>query len=259
MQVMPLTLDDFNGMELLWGQITNKPDENHAVLTQADVEGMWEAGIVDTKQFSKDAWFAAFDAHKQPDGTYFLSKEEFLAKESYRYKGEIMMPFDPALINEGKYTDEGLNELFTLSIAPSCSFSPAELKNFLDDMKGEFREADGLVKIRGSAKAKIKDLLYNNPSPLRRLELIFDYLIREGLKAIGEDEGIKITAERLSQAQIAKIQASSFSAAPTSDAEVKWKTLSAIQKTVKKAATPVESKSGTTLKKIKRSRRGLRG
>lgn len=256
---MPLTLDDFNGMELLWKQVINKPDENHAILTAADVEGMWEAGIVDTKQFSKEVWFDAFDSHKQPDGTYLLSKDEFLTKEPYRYKGEIMVPLDPAMINEGKYTDEGLNELFTLSIAPSCSFSPAELKKFLDDLKDEFREADGLIKIGRSAKAKIKDLLYNTPSPMRRLELIFDYLIREGLKAVGEEDGVEITAQHLSPEQIAKVQASSFSASPTSEAEIKWKTLSAIQKTIKRAAAPAEDKSTTTLQKVKRSRRGLRG
>ena len=250
---MAFNIGDFNGMDLLWEQI-QKDVSGKAILTSEDVDSMWNCGIVDAGQFSLEIWRGAFDEHSLPDGTFKLSKKEFLAKEKYRYKGEIMVPFDATMINEGKYTDEGLNELFEASIKPSCSLSPAKLEEFLDDIKNEFRGDENLIKIGADAKVKIRDMIEANPSPLRRLELMFDYLIKQT-----EQEGFEnLAPEDVSPEQLVKIQASSFSIQPISEAEEQWQALTKVEKRVYK--TPVaEGKTGTTIKKVKRSRKGLRG
>lgn len=260
---MTLTLSDFNGMELFWERLQKYPDEAHVTLSQEDVDTMWDSGIVDTKQYPIAAWRAAFDVHRQADGTYLLSKEEFLSKETYRYKGEIMVPFDAMQINEGKYTDEGLNELFDASIAPSASLSPAELKKFLDDLKTLFREPNGLVKIGKEAKTQIRDIIDQNPSPLRRLELTFDALINAQMeKGLPEGPGefVAVSQHELSPEQLAKVQASSFSMQPINIGEEKWRALGKIEKRSKKAEkASVQDKASTTIKKAKRSRKGIRG
>ncbi len=260
---MTLTLSDFNGMELFWDRLPKQPDEDHITLSQEELDTMWEAGIVDTKEYPIATWRAAFDVHRQADGTYLLNKEEFLSKETYRYKGEIMLPFDAMQINEGKYTDEGLNELFDASIAPSCSLSPAELRKFMDDLKTLFKEPNGLVKIGREAKIQIRDMIDQNPSPLRRLELTFDVLINnqvsQGMPA-DSGEFVAVSQHELSPEQIAKVQASSFSMQPSNIGEEKWRALGKIEKRSKKAEkASVHDKTSTTIKKAKRSRKGLRG
>jgi len=261
---MTLTLSDFNGMELFWEKLPKHPDEDHITMSLTDIDMMWESGLVDTKQSSIPAWRAAFDTHKQADETYLLSKEEFLSKETYRYKGEIMIPFDAMQINEGKYTDEGLNELFDASVAPSCSLSPAELAKFIDELRTLFREPNGLVKIGREAKIKVRDLINDNPSPLRRLELTFDVLINTQMdKGLPEGSGefVAISQHELSPEQIARVQASSFSMQPNNVGEEKWRALGKIEKRSKKPLKePVAAAKGsTTIKKVKRSRKGVRG
>ena len=256
---MPLMLDDYNGMELMWNQLPKNPDADHVTLTKKDLIDMWESGIVDTQKYDINAWSSAFDGHKRPDGTFLLNKEEFLAKEPYRYKGEIMIPFDAMMINEGKYTDEGLNELFEASIVPSCLLNKPALKKFLDDLKAEFREKSSkLIEIRQPAKLKIKNLLDQNPSPLRRLEIIFDFLIKEAKEKPVSGKAPPLLPGELSAEQIAKIQASSFTMYTASDTEEKWKLLGLIEKKKTKRSSG-EGKTGIALKKVKRSRKGIRG
>jgi hypothetical protein len=261
---MTLTLEEFNGMEFLWAQLPKKPDDYHVLLSLADIDAMWHCGLIDAKKFSGEDWRKAFRAYAQSDGTFLLDKNDFLKLDSYRYKGEIMMPFDAALINEGKYTDEGLKELFDMSIVPSCSLSDEEMKSFLNDFKQEFRDpASKLITVDIRGKMMIRDLLNHYPSPLRRLEIMFDYVIN------GEDvpEDALPIPEKFSWSEtknhpelLAKAQASAFTMRPTTDAEIKHKALIKIEKSRKKSAGAGEQgKSSVTLKKVKRSRKGLRG
>lgn len=258
---MPLTLDEFNGMELLWSQLPKRPDENHVTLSDLDLEGMWYSGMVDTKQFSLATWKAAFDVHSQGSGVYIVSKEEFLMKEIYRYKGEIMIPFDAFLINEGKYTEDALKDLFSLSIAPSCSLEPSELNNFLEELKAGQKDASGMINIDKSAKNKIHDLLERYPSPLRRLELMFDAILKgmdeQGVSSL-EYDNAQAASGQLSQQQLARAQVSSFSMQPSSATEERFKKLRSLEKK-KDKKTAIASDPSTSLKKVKRSRKGMRG
>jgi len=262
---MTFTLEDFNGMEIIWLEIENKPDENHAIITSAELEAMWQVGLIDTSRFPMDVWKAAFEGYKRPDGTYFISRDDFLAKEPYRYKGEIMVPLDAMAINEGFYTEEGLKELFDMSVAPSCGLSRAELGKFFDELKSRHKDERGLIKIEKTAKLEIKKLLDEAPSPLRRLELFFDYLIKNpelfmNQNPEGHSESLKMGAV-VSPSQIARLQASSFSMRPSDTASEKREALGAIEKrrTKPPATDSVAKDASVEVSKVKRSRKGIRG
>lgn len=258
----------FNGMEIFWQYLQNKPDDNHAIMTDEDIQGMWYCGMVDTKNVSMSDWTHLFDDFQQNDATYLVSREAFLALEKYRYKGEIKIPFDALMINEGKYTDEGLNELFTLSVSPSCCLEPSELHSFLENLKEKYHdEASGLINIRINAKKEIKDLIDEYPSPLRRLELFFDYMIKTkgatgtttGASSVS---GVETTSEgvvQITPEQLAELQSSSFSTKPMGEREIKMQELNRVEKRTPKKTSNIEEKATVALKKVKKSHKGMRG
>lgn len=258
---MVLELEGGEIMEYLWDQIDKTDDGNHIRYTIDDVDSLWWTGFVDTEKYPLNVWRKAFEPFRQEDDSFIVNRDDFLALERYRYTGEIRIPFDAMKINEGKYTEEGLQELLELSVAPSCGKSPQELKEFMDELKQRFRQPDGLITVGRPFKMELQGLLDYFPSPLRCLELILDRMIEEGGadKVAGEmlaDETARATTE-------AAKQVSRFSAAPTTKAEVQSQRLRNLQKAKPKAketpATKADEKKGTELKKIRRSRRGMRG
>lgn len=257
---MTLTFGAEGVMEHLWSQVDKTEDGNHIRYSIQDVDALWWMGFVDTEKYPLKRWREVFEPYKQPDGTFVLNHAAFISLEKYRYTGEIKIPFDPMLINEGKYTDEGINELFELSISPSCYYSPQDKKRFLDSLKEKYRESAGLIKIGKPAKNEIKQFIDNSPSPLRSLELLLDRMIEDGVdeelaSQLEENETARVTEE-------AAKQVSRFSAAPASKTEMhakQLKELHGVQRKPAKAAEEVPEKKGTELKKIRRSRKGMRG
>ena len=254
---MPLDLSRFGVMEHLWETLDKTPDGQHIRYARLDIEQLWLMGFVDTQAISLEDWVRVFDPYRQEDGSFLLGQGDFLALEAYRYKGEIRIPFDAMLINEGRYTDEGLDELVESSILPSCSLPRAELGTFFAALKKEFRQPDGLILIRKPAKLQIVALLDEHPSPLRNLEVMLDQMLAEKgqeiLDRIGAAETDAVTTQ-------AALQASGFSSAPTSRTEEKAKGLEAIAKSRRRVEpAEVEGVKKVELKKIRRSRKGMRG
>lgn len=250
-----------NVMEFLWDQLP-KNDAGNICYTQGDVDGLWHMGFVDTEQYPLSNWRSQFEPYRRPDDSFELDHGSFVALEKFRYTGEIRVPFDPNLINEGKYTDEGLRELFEISIAPSSCLSTEDLNVFLGEISELHRDADGLIKIGKQAKTQIKEMLSQNPSPLHNLESMLDKMIEEGADEeiatqLDEDDATRATTE------VAR-QVSKFSSAPITPTEEKAKKLSDLEKTKKKktdakTAKEANEKPTTELKKIRRSRKGMRG
>ncbi len=254
---MAFLLDQFDVMEHLWGLIDKTPDGKHVRYDEIDVEHLWWMGFVDTERYGMEEWKAAFEPFRQPDTTFTLSKDDFFALDKYRYKGEIRIPFDAMKINEGKYTDEGLDELVNASIVPSCSLPREKLREFIDTLKKDFRQPDKLILIKSEAKRRIKTLLDKNPSPLRNLELLLDDMISRR----GEDMEAEIDRAELDAAamQAAK-QASTYTETPTTKSEAKAVELKNLTKARKAAAAgEIEGKPKDKLSKIRRSRKGMRG
>lgn len=247
----------FNVMEAVW-KASEKGEDGSLHYPEEVVGFLWENGFVDTLKYSLDQWRLAFEPFKQKDGHYKISHDEFLTLEKYRYKGEIKIPFDPMRINEGKYTDEGFGQLSNASIAPSCSLKPEALKIFLEELKTEFRQADDLILVKTDAKLKIKKLMEENPSPLRKLEILFDNL----LKSVETQKKVEELDKQLSRSatpeQSAAVQTSAFVEGAASALEAHSKRLRQITKT-KAFEETSPATEGDPLKKIKRSKKGLRG
>jgi hypothetical protein len=254
---MPLELGQFAVMEYLWDTLEKTPDGKAIRYTLADIEMLWAVGFVDTQQYPLDEWKRVFEQFLQADGTFLLGKAAFLGLDKYRYKGEIHIPFDAMRINEGLYTDEGFQELIDASIAPSCSLASEQLKAYFTEFKDLFRTPDGLIKISVEAKQRIRELLDRNSSPLRNLELLFDEMLAVGM---GKEMEKKVEGSQTEMATArAAIEASSFTAAPTSRAEAAAKGLRGLEKAKKGLAAHKDETSGVSLKKIRRSRKGMRG
>lgn len=240
-------------MEQLWDSLKKTDDGKQIRYTDKDIEQLWQFGFVDTSKTTVEEWNSFFRPHRQTDGSYLLSKDDFLALDEYRYKGEIHIPFDAMKINEGKYTDEGFDELVDISISPSCSLSRPEIKKYFDLFKKDFRGNDGLLLIKKDAKERIQILLEDRPSPLRNLEIMFDRMIEaRGLEGGGDADTATMQAA---------LQTSSFTETPLSVSEVKAQALQSIEKVKKYSAekTTAAKENTVELKKVKRSRKGIRG
>lgn len=254
---MALDLSSFGVMDHLWETLDKTPDGKHIRYLELDVEQLWWMGFVDTQNIPLEDWVRIFEPYRQEDGAYILNREQFLSLEQYRYTGEIRIPFDPMLINEGKYTEKGLDELVEASVAPSCCLPKEALSDFFAQLKKEFRQQDGLILIRRPAKERIKALLDEHPSPLRNLEMMI-----ENMLAVKGDEIMATVKEASDGADAVKAahQASRFSSSPVSMSEQKARGLEALQKARKRAAgVEVEGAEKVELKRVRRSRRGMRG
>lgn len=246
-----------NVMEAIWAS-SEKADDGCLYYPIEFIDFLWDHGFVDTQKYAKEDWRRAFDPFKQADGSYKISHDEFLTLDKYRYHGEIRIPFDAMRINEGKYTDEGFGELVSDSIGPSCGLNPEPFKQFIKDLTEEYRQADGLILIKADAKLKIKKLLEDYPSPLRRLELLFDQLLKkEGIEAELETTEKRI-ARTATPDQQAAIQQSAFLMGDATYSEAQAKKLKGIAKAKVPEAIDTGS-GGEPLKKVKRSKKGLRG
>lgn len=254
---MPLDLTRENLMENLWESLDKTPDGEHIRYTPQDVEQLWWLGFVDTEKYDMSLWKRVFEPYRNPDGSFVLSKDQFLALDQYRYIGEVHVPFDSMQINEGKYTDEGLEELVEASIRPSCSLPREKVYEYFEKLKQEFRQPDGLILIRKPAKHRIKALLDNYPSPIRNMEILIDEMIQS--KGEQFDQMIDRAEAGAASVEAAK-QASRFSTKPRSRVESKAKQLEKLQKVKKRIETAADDGSPKVeLKRIRRSRKGFRG
>ena len=247
----------FNSIEFIWNSLEKTEDGQKVRYYPEDAAFLWDYGFVDTGQFSKHDWLKALTPFQQPDGTFVLNHDEFLTLDRYRYQGPVKITFDPMKINEGRYTDEGFQELVDHSIAPSCGLPAMEFKTKIDDLKKEFRQGDGLILLKQPAKLKIRAWLEEFPSPTRRRELMFDDFLKDTgyfQKAEAESQKASLVA---SPEQQAAIQASTFSQVPTTRTEAQAKAFKAMAKS--KPKPQAKGPATTELKKVKRSRKGLRG
>lgn len=238
----------------LWSEVKKTPDGKNIMFTDQDVEFLWHCGFVDTEQVPFSQWAAFFAPFFNKDAkVYVLSKPNFLLIEDFRYKGPIREPFDYHKINDGYYTDQGLDELFQLGIGPSVEVPRKEFDAFIADIKKTFREKNKLIRMDKTCKQKIGAFMDAHPSPLRRLELIME----------AKDEGIELNPDTFKYEvsgvnAVTAMQASAFSIRPSSMAMSKKEALSKVTQTKAKPAEKVGD-NATPLHKIRRSPRGTRG
>ncbi len=248
-----------NIMEFIWETVERPDNGDRMVYAKQDVEALWELGFVDTERFPKQDWFEALEPFLEQDGNFRFNKAEFLSLDSYRYQGDIKVPFNALEINEGKYSDEGIQVLVVLSVAPSISLSKAELGKKVDVLKQKYRQKDGLILIKMPAKQEIRSWIDDNPSPLHRLELLFaDFLKQRGFLKEAKKE-VQAHARVATPQEQARVQASAFSNLPSTVVEAKASEFKKMAKANAPTGSSEEDDSKPKLKKIKRNPKGMRG
>lgn len=248
---------DFDAASYLWETLPKKPDAEHITYTDADVEALWHLGYVDTELYPLDTWMNAWAPYQQSDHSYVLSEAEFTSLDRFRYKGELYAPFDPALINEGQYTDEGFQELIDASVAPSCAYPRAELHLKVEELKSQIRLGNGLLDVTLLAKRELATWLTECPSPLRRLELIMLATFNQQLAHLQQSGQSPASPQ-----QLAQVEASTFSMLSSQSIEAQALGLKAVQKAKTVPAAPIAdaaaTPAGPRLKDVRRSRRGVK-
>lgn len=248
-----------NVMEAIW-ESSEKGSDDCLHYPLELLQFLYHNGFIDTSRHSVNDWVLACEPFKQPDGHYKFSKEEFLTLDPYRYSGEIKVPFDPMRINEGKYTDEGLQKLIDNAIQPSCGLAEKDLHAVMEKIKSQFRQADQLILVKADFRLAVQRLLEEHPSPLRRLEFLFDSIIKSP-SAQKEIRQKQTTLRRTATPQQhAKIQKSLFFQGTRSVAELQAQKLKEIHqlkphRLISEGENPVEGKE---LKRVKRSPKGIR-
>lgn len=248
---MSFHLADFDLTQYLWDVIA-KTDPDVAVFTEHDMFDLWEVGFVDTERVPLKQWAQIVKPFLQTDGTYHFRHEEFLTLDQYRYKGELYAPFEAEKINEGFYTDEGLDELFHTSIQPCVRIKPQEFLHFIKEYKDKFRDTQSkLIHMNEKAKRYIDHLLSLYPSPLRNLELLFEEMIQTQVYGVSDNA----VGHELAK------QVSTFRDRPANKVEAEALGLKDLLQTkTKNTSVPAVEKDKTvSLKNVRRSPRGTRG
>ncbi len=164
-------------MENIWQQIpkeTNLPEGFkgeyiHYITT--DPKFLYESGFVDEKKYTLEEWEAAFIPFKQEDGSYLISKEQFITLGKYKYVGHIKKPLDPMNIREGWYDIIGWREFFIRSVLPSTTLTIETFVRAEKILRENGLVINERVKVDKAVKFRIKEILDTNPSIARRREL----------------------------------------------------------------------------------------
>ena len=248
---MAFNLADFDLMQYLWDVTEKSADEKFLEYAEQDIGDLWRIGFIDTEKISQLEWKKAVLPFKQASGTYKFSYADFMKLDQFRYKGELFVPFDPMKINEGFYSDQGIQELFDASIKPSITAPEHEYIDYIKNFKKKYRDTSNeLVRIDHDAKNFIRILFDLYPSPLRNLELIFDKLIQQQKHGSAQNEIAYGIAK----------QVSAFRAQPSHQVEAEALAL----KDLVKSKTPQREKDSAkdaktvALKNVRRSPRGTR-
>ena len=162
-------------MEYIWDKLPKEKDLNgndYIEYVTTDLPYLYENGFVDTQKYTLDEWLIAIIAFKNDEtGTYQLNREQFLSLRVFRYDGQLRAPFEPMRIREGNWTEEELWKLFVLSIKPSSTLSDQQFAGMIESAKKKGLFVNGQFRVDRPFKVRLNQIVQENPSPLRKLEL----------------------------------------------------------------------------------------
>lgn len=195
-------------METIWSR--SPKEENlpshlkgeYVLYLSTDPKYLYLSGFVDVKQFSYEEWENAFQECKQPDGSYLISKDQFIILGKYKYSGPVKKPLDAMKIREGWYKLTDWHEFCANSILPSTSILKVEDLVQMEKIGKENGKIIGnRILIDKSDKLRIKQLLDEYPSPIRRRELGVAEAYEQLLKSESERSKIAIVKTTFKKGQ----------------------------------------------------------
>lgn len=179
-------------MKAIWEAVSQAfPDGQKKIIWRNanDLQYLYETGFVDTDQFSLEQWTKAFEESRQPNGSYLVTEEQWLAKRSYRYNGPTGEPFDPLSMREGEWTPEEIEDLIANRLLPSTILKRESFDQMLAKGREMGRFINGKYIINKPFKFGLKQLLDFYPSPKRQRELAVQEA-RKKLKATKETASV---------------------------------------------------------------------
>ncbi len=176
-------------METIWSRCSKEeglPPQfkgEHVLYLATDPKYLYLSGFVDVENFTLDEWENAFQECKQPNGTYLISKEKFIKLGKYKYSGPVKKPLDAMKIREGWYKLTDWHEFCVNSILPSTTLiSVDDLIQIESNLKKNGKIVGNRILIDKSDKLRIKQLIDEHPSPIRRREIsvanAYDQLVK---------------------------------------------------------------------------------
>ncbi|MBI2982463.1 MAG: hypothetical protein HYY44_09300 [Deltaproteobacteria bacterium] len=161
-------------MEELWEVVSQEDKDGQRSIiyqNQYDLLYLYANGFVDFKKYTLDQWIKAFDDSKEKDGSYKITKDQWLKKAEYRYNGPIGDPFDPDRLQEREFSEKEFEAVFKQFVCPSTWIPEANIPVILDYYRKQNKLVNGKIRINKMIKGEIRQALDRIPSPLRILQL----------------------------------------------------------------------------------------
>lgn len=172
-------------MERIWDRMQKKTDlppgysGEYIQYLATDPQYLYEVGFVDTKKYSFEEWEKAFEPFKQTDGTYLISKDQFIALGKYKFTGLVKKPLDAMQIKEGWYPLQEWHLFLVRSVIPSLSLPVENMLEAEKQLKDSGQIKKGKILVDKALKLRIKAMLDQFPSPMRQRELGVDKISNE--------------------------------------------------------------------------------
>src|SRR5262249_30757370 len=122
-------------MLVIWEKVSQPFPEGRRCIqwrTRADIDYLYDTGFVDTDRYKKEEWIDAFKDSLLPDGSYLITREQWLAKGVYRFSGPTAAPFDPLSLQEGEWEVEEFEKILEEKIFPSTTLSKEIFRKAID-------------------------------------------------------------------------------------------------------------------------------
>lgn len=162
-------------VKAIWAAVSQAGPDGKKYLHFAnrnDLVYLFCTGFVDETKHTLTDWVDSFKEALQPDGSYRLTEEQWMAKARFRYCGPVGRPFDPMLLREGDWPEKDMETLIKTYLLPAVYFTEKEFRTIFDEAKPTFFSG-GIYKISRQVKEDLKKMidLYPSPAQVRALGL----------------------------------------------------------------------------------------
>lgn len=236
--------DNYKAMEYIWERIPKQKDGKTIRYLEGDLAYLYYHGFVDTNRYKLENWKNALLMFKQKDGSYVLTKDQFMILRKFRYVNVSYEPLDPYKLEEGPWPDKALKGLYVKTIARATTIPEKVFFEAVDILKkAGHTDKQGQLVIDINFKKLLNNLLIKYPSP----------------RTILEEEVARLKKERTvrSEAHQKNPDGSNFTIGQT-DKESKLDELNRLQASSqpKQASTPeTESKETLDVKSLRKGNR----
>ncbi len=163
-----------NPMEQVWEQVAQPDDNGKKCIrykSDRDLLFLYANGFVDFRKYTLTDWINAFAESRAQNGSYRVTKAQWIAKEKYRLNVPITDPFDPMRLKEREFTEAEFRVVLRRYLCPSTWIPESSIPSILNHYRKQKQLLNGKIKIDKGIKKELQECLERIPSPLRMLQL----------------------------------------------------------------------------------------